>query len=404
MKKFFCRLLPLLTVAIAGCIPAELRFHPLPENPSAPLVVAAFLPLSGSNRIYAEQMKEGLQAAETTINQQQKGISGRRLQVEFFDTAGTAGGTAAALQAARAAGAVAAIAGYDTSEVNLIIAHADALQMPVVIPMATSDFHNQTSAFVYRNCFSDTQQMEVLASYLAFWRQKTAGAIVTDQDGDEEYARGISRNFSQSVTDLGGSITINSMVTAGQLLTEGQLRSLLMTEPQFILITSRGKRAAQLVKQLRDAGFYGIICGPDSWDDAEFIASLNGIDPGECIFTALFNDRNNSPEFTAFKREFRRRFYHYPGACEAQSYDALIFLGIALNRVDNLWDFDRNWRQIVNFPGVAATYTMLKNGGIDRTIYLKSLGVDRTGGVLRPYARISKEMQYSKLRDYQVIE
>ena len=177
-----------------------------------------------------------------------------------------------------------------------------------------------------------------------------------------------------------------------------------MTEPQFILITSRGKRAAQLVKQLRDAGFYGIICGPDSWDDAEFIASLNGIDPGECIFTALFNDRNNSPEFTAFKREFRRRFYHYPGACEAQSYDALIFLGIALNRVDNLWDFDRNWRQIVNFPGVAATYTMLKNGGIDRTIYLKSLGVDRTGGVLRPYARISKEMQYSKLRDYQVIE
>jgi ABC-type branched-subunit amino acid transport system substrate-binding protein len=210
-------------------------------------------------------MKEGLQAAEITVNQRQRGVSGRRLQVQFFDTAGTAAGTMEALQAARAAGAIAVIAGYDTEEVNLIIAHADNLQMPMIIPLATSDFHSNTSAFVYRNCFSDTQQMEVLASYLAFWRQKNTGAIVTDSTDDADYTGGVSRNFSQSVTDLGGAITTNTVLTDGALLTEGQLRSLLMTEPQFILVSARGKRAAQIIKQLREAGFYGIYL-PNPYD------------------------------------------------------------------------------------------------------------------------------------------
>ncbi len=404
MKKLFR--LPLLAIllAVTGCIPSELRFHPLPSDPSAPVTVAALLPLTGTNKIYAEQMREGLQAAEITVNQRQKGVSGRRLQVQFFDTAGTAAGTLDALQAARAAGAVAVIAGYGTQEVNQIIARADDLRMPMIIPLATSDFHSNTSAFVYRNCFSDTQQMEVLASYLAFWRQKNTGAIVTDSTDDADYTRGISRNFSQSVTDLGGTITADTVLTGGALLTEGQLRSLLMADPQFILVSARGKRVAQIIKQLRESGFFGIICGPDSWDDAELTAALNGTDPGECIFTALFNPQNPSGEYTAFRQEFRRRFYHYPGACETQSYDALIFLAIALNNTDNLWDFDRNWRQIVNYQGASATYTMLKNGGIDRTVYLKSFGVDRSTGTPQPFPRLTKELQYSKLRDYRVIE
>lgn len=404
MKKLFFLPLLALLLTVTGCIPAELQFHPLPENPADPVVIAALLPLTGTNKIYAEQMKEGLQAAETVVNQRQRGISGRRLQMAFFDTKGTAEGTAQALQDARSQGAIAVVAGYDTGEVAMITAQADRLQMPMIIPLATSDYHSGSSPFVYRNCFSDTQQMEVLASFLAFWRQKNTGAIVTDPAGDDEYTRGISRNFTQSVTDLGGSITCNMVLQNGQLLTEGQLRSLLMTEPQFILISARGQRAAQLVRQLREAGFYGILCGPDSWDDDEFTNALNGTDPGECVFTAFFNPQNNSQEYTTFRQEFRRRFYHYPGACETQSYDALIFLAIALNNTDNLWDFDRNWRQIINFQGAAATYTMLRNGGLDRTVYLKSFGVDRSSGTPRPIPRLTKELQYSKLRDYQVIE
>jgi branched-chain amino acid transport system substrate-binding protein len=402
MKKLFLLLLPLI-VFFTGCIPVELTLRSLPEDPAAPVVIAAFLPLSGKNKVYAEQMQEGLLAAETRINRVTK-VSGRKIKVEFFDTAGTAAGTREALLKAEKSPAVAAIAGYGTEEVSMLISHADRLRMPMVIPMATSDYHVQANPFVYRNCFSDTQQMEALASYLYYWRKINAGAIITDRAHDAEYTRGISRNFNQAVIDQGGSIYSTTVVEADEALSVDQLRTILMTDPKFIMLAASGKRAVIFIKQLREAGFRGVICGPDSWDDLELIAGLDGFDPGECIYTAFFNEENNSQEFLEFKKEFRKRFYHYPAACETQSFDALIFLAVALNGAEDLLVFDRQWRTIRNYHGAAARYTMLPKGDIDRTIYLKSFGVERGGKTLRPYVRIAKELQYSKLKDYRVIE
>lgn len=403
MKHFARLLLTVITALFAGCVPEELCFRELPaDDPNAPLVVAALLPLSGENRMYAEQMQEGLLAAQNKINRY--GINGRQLQLEFIDTKGTFSGSADALKLAGDKQAVAAVAGYDSEEVSMLIPHAAKMRMPMVIPLATSDYHLQTSPFIYRNSFSNIQQTEVLANFLVHWRQKSRGAIITDPTGDDEYTREISRDFAQAITDIGGKITMNITLKANSLLSDGQLRSMLMAEPGFILISARGKRAAEQLKSLRQAGFTGIICGADCWDDQEFIFSLEGSEPGDCVFTAFFNEENSSREFRTFRKEFREKFYHYPGACETQSYDALIFLAIGLDNADNLWDFDRNWRTIRNHHGVSGLYTMLKKGEIDRTIYLKTIGVDRRSGKPVPFARFSKKLQHSDLKNYRIIE
>ena len=61
---------------------------------------------------------------------------------------------------------------------------------------------------------------------------------------------------------------------------------------------------------------------------------------------------------------------------------------------------DRNWQKIKKFQGAAALYSMKKNGEIDRTIYINTIGVRRNGDRLIPYARFSKKLQYSKLKEY----
>ena len=166
---------------------------------------------------------------------------------------------------------------------------------------------------------------------------------------------------------------------------------------------SAGKRAAAIFKKLRQSGFNGIICGPDSWDDAEFIAALVDVEPGEVIYTALFSPENTLQEYQDFKETFRKRFFYIPGACPVQSYDALKFLAIGLTNADDLFKFDKNWRTIRNHSGAAAVYTMLKKGEIDRTVYLNSIGVHR-GKRLLPYPRLSMKLQYSKLEDYRMLE
>ena len=47
---------------------------------------------------------------------------------------------------------------------------------------------------------------------------------------------------------------------------------------------------------------------------------------------------------------------------------------------------------------------MLPKGGIDRTVYLKNIGTREQNGKSYPYARLSKQLQYSKIKDYRIIE
>ncbi|MBR7131229.1 MAG: penicillin-binding protein activator [Lentisphaeria bacterium] len=403
MKKILL-LLAAVAGIFTGCVPPELTLRHFPENPSAPLTVAALLPLTGENRIYAEQMLEGLLAAESRINNQ-NGINGRRVKLLAIDTKGSASGSSEALQKAASAGAVAAIAGYGHREVEMLTAHAAKLQMPMVLPVATGDSLTEISPFIYRSCFSDSQQMEVLASYLFHWRQLTRGAIITDSGNNAEYSLNIARHFTQAVKNNDCTIAVNCVIPQGSGLTGRQLANLLAHDPQFILIAASGRRAAEIFGKVREGGFSGVLCGPESWDDQEFLSALGkSVIPGDTVFTAFFSEENNSREFKRFRNEFRRRFYHQPGACETQSYDALCFLAIALNEAEDLFKFDRNWRSIRNHAGAGATYTMLPKGGIDRTVYLKNIGTREQNGKSYPYARLSKQLQYSKIKDYRIIE
>ncbi|MBR2345630.1 MAG: ABC transporter substrate-binding protein [Lentisphaeria bacterium] len=386
---------------LCGCVPAE---YVLRVDPGArtPVTVAALLPLTGSNRIYAAKMREGLLAAATDINAN-GGIQGRQLQLEFIDTCGTAMGTRTAVDRVQEVNAAAMIAGYSTEEVSNIIQYSAALRTPTVIPLATSNLHQDVSPFVYRNCYSNAQQMAVLAAYLYHWRTVRRGAVFIDRTGATEYSREVARDFAQSVQDLGGEIVDTVILPESGEIPEPVILNMLAHDPEFILVTSQGKRSADILKILRKKGFTGIICGADSWDDLRFMDALLDTEPGDCLYTAFFSPENRSPEFKRFRQSFRKRFYHNPGACETQSYDALKFLAIALQNAGNLFEFDKNWRTIRSYNGAAAVYTMLKKGDIDRTVYLNSIGV-RRGKHLVPYGRLSHKLQYSKLEDYKITE
>ena len=387
-----------LTLLFSGCIAPGL-FLSGSTGKDAVIKVAAILPMSGSSRVFAEQMVEGLKMAEYELNN--NSATGRKsVQLKIFDSKGTAEGTAAAAAEAARWKAAGIIAGYNTDEVSAIIPYAEKYRMPVVIPLATSDKHSQQSPFVYRNSYTDFQQAEVLANFLVHWRQvKHVGIFIGDK-GNSEYQEGIGREVAVAFQDLGGTITMTRPVN--RELDKSDITEMLKSDPEAIMLTFGGKAAAQAIRELRNAGFTGIIFGADNWDDEELINGLDNLIVGDCLYTAFFCDDETIREYREFKTAFRRKFYHNPGACETQSYDALRFLVFGLRGALNLPAFDRNWRKIRHYQGASAIYTMLPKGEIDRTIYINSIGVKRAGDKLKPYARLSRKMQYSKLREYRM--
>lgn len=385
--------LPLL---FSGCVAPELYLSGK-TGKDAVIKVAAILPMSGSNRIFAEQMAEGLQMAAQDLNR--NSVTGRKnVQLKIFDSKGTADGTAAAAAEAARWKAAGLVAGYSTQEVSRIIPYAVKFRMPVVIPLATSAAHSAASPFVYRNSYTDFQQANMLSGFLMYWRQVKNIGIFIGGKGEDEYQAAVGREVAACFRDIGGAVTMTSPVVDRP--DKNEIVEMLKSDPEAIMLTFGGKAAAQTIRELRNAGFTGIIFGADNWDDEELILGLDDFIVGDCLYTAFFCDDESVREYREFKTAFRKRFYHNPGACETQSYDALKFLVFGLRGASHLPDFDRNWRKIRQYQGVSARYTMLPKGEVDRTIYINSIGVRRSGNKLKPYARLSRKMQYSKLREY----
>ena len=61
--------------------------------------------------------------------------------------------------------------------------------------------------------------------------------------------------------------------------------------------------------------------------------------------------------------------------------------------------FRKNWLTIRQYSGAAAVYTMLRNGGIDRTMYIKSIAPSNVANP-DPYSRTLLEFQYSRIATY----
>ena len=394
------KFLLLLAVAavISGCIPSEFYLKVDMSSANTDLKIAAILPLSGKNRTEAEQMAEGMKMAEYEINA--NSVTGKgELQLKIFDSKGTADGALEAVETAAKWGAAGIIAGYNTEEVSDIIPHAVRHRMPVVIPLATSNEHTEVSPFVFRNSYTDRQQSEVLANYLFHWRQVKTLGILLDESSDTVYQNNIARDTAQVFRDIGGSVTATLLTKAAP--DEKDIITILKTDPEAIMLTCGGKAAGELIRRLRKAGFTGVICGPDNWDTDELLIPLQNMKLGECLYTAFFNAESTTAEFRKFKNSFRKRFFHTPGACETQSYDALKFMVVGFYRAKTLIDFDRNWQTIKQHQGAAARYTMLPKGDIDRTIYINTIGVRRNGKQLEAFSRFSHQLQHSRLKTYQ---
>ena len=394
------RMTGLLSLAVlllaAGCVPEELMLRRNLEKDTC-VNIGAILPLSGGNKRYGEKMLEGLNFALEEENAR-RGLNGLPIRLITFDSGSTAEGAARAVQEAARQNVAAIIAGYDTTEVAAILPHVEALRLPTVIPMATDTEQVGFNRFVFRNIYSDRQQAETLAAYLWYWRKVMRLGILVDMSPKEEYSRNIARDVSGHFTKLGGLVVCTAEFRGDEY--ESALRSIMTHAPRAILLPVEASRAARMIKKLRELGYRGIICGPDSWDSEALIQGLAGLhEPGDCVYMGLFSSDSRRREFKEFKRAFYAKHFHSPGSSEIQSYDALKLLLIGLSNADDLIKFTQNWLSIREHSGAAAVYTMLPNGRIDRTMYIKSIAPPNVADP-DPYSRMLLEFQYSRLETY----
>lgn len=318
--------------------------------------IGYFGDLSGPTFNFGQSAINGVLMAADQINQA-GGINGRRIDVVITDDKGSpeeaARLTAKLIDQDKV---VAIIAGGTSGNSRAAAPKAQSSHIPLISPSATDPLVTTVGDYIFRACFVDEFQGEVMASFAINTLKAKKAAILFDFNSP--YGRGLTDWFQTSFKRLGGEIVNEQSYKQGDADFKGQLVSIRASEPEVIYIPGYYADVTAIAKQARALGLTQPLLGGDGWDAPELWQLGGDALNGSYITTHYSVD---DPSIQPFVEEYKQRYGNLlPDAHAALAYDAAKLLADAIARAGStdgpkLRDA---LAQTKNFPGVTGVISM----------------------------------------------
>lgn len=329
------------------------------EQPNrTPIKIGYFGDLSGPTFNFGQSAINGVLMAAAQTNQL-GGINGRQIDVVIQDDKGSPE------EAARLASklidqdkVVAIIAGGTSGNSRAAAPKAQSSHIPLISPSSTDPAVTQTGNYIFRTCFVDSFQGEVMASFASNTLKAKKAAILFDFNSP--YGRGLTEFFELSFAKLGGQIVNKQSYTQGDTDFKGQLSSIKAAEPDVIYIPGYYGDVTLIAKQARAIGLEQPLLGGDGWDAPE-LWQLGGDALNNSYISTHYSVDDPSPVIQSFVQEYKQRYSNLaPDAHAALAYDASRLLFDAITRAgttDNVKLRDA-LAQTKDFAGVTGVISM----------------------------------------------
>ena len=301
-----------------------------PQKDRSRIKIGFFGDLTGPTFNFGESAKNGVLMAADEINLA-GGIDGRRLDVVIDDDGGSpekaAGLTARLIEEDK----VVAIIGAGTSGNSRAAApKAQSSKIPLISPSSTDPAVTQVGDYIFRACFVDAFQGEVMARFAANTLKAKKAAILFDFNSP--YGRGLTDYFELSFSKLGGQIVNKLSYTQSDMDFKGQLSTIQASAPDVIYIPGYYGDVAVIAKQARLIGLNQPLLGADGWDAPE-LWQLGGDALNGSYITTHYSVDDPSPAIQRFVQDYKQRYGNLlPDAHAALAYDAMRVLADAITR------------------------------------------------------------------------
>jgi branched-chain amino acid transport system substrate-binding protein len=322
-------LVPVLcALALLGC---ERKQAPAPEREqrssspaapaSGPLLVGYVGALTGPEAHFGLESRNGVELAIEEANAA-GGIQGRQLAVRAYDSQSRPEEAANAMTRLVTQDGVLFVVGENASSNTLAMAPAaDRAQVPLISPSSTNPrVTREGGPFVFRVCFTDTFQGQLLARYARATLGATRVAMLVDQKSD--YAMGLAKVFAARFAALGGTIVSEQAYSKGDTDFRGQLTRVKAARPEVLFIPGYYSDVGPLARQARELGLQATLLGGDGWDSGERLGQLGGAAVEGGQYSTHFAPDNPGGRVQDFLARYRARFGHLPDALGALGYDA----------------------------------------------------------------------------------
>ncbi len=292
--------------------------------------IGFFGDLSGPTFNFGQSAMNGVLMAADEINQA-GGVNGHNIDIVIEDDKGSPETAAQVAGKLISRDKVVALIGAGASGNSLAAApKAQSAQVPLISPSSTNPAVTQAGDYIFRACFIDAFQGEVMAKFAASTLKAKKAAIMLDFNSP--YSRGLTEFFEFSFAKLDGQIVIKQSYSQGDADYRGQLSAIKATNPDVIYIPGYYGDVALIAKQARQLGLTLPLLGADGWDAPE-LWELGGDALNGCYISNHYSADDPSENIQKFAHDYKRRYGNLiPDAHAALAYDALRFLAEAIQR------------------------------------------------------------------------
>lgn len=289
---------------------------------------------------------------------------------------------------------VTAIVGATTSGASLSVAVTSVKDnTPIITPTGTVPEITTSGENVFRACYTDPKQGEIMAKFAYESLGLTKIAII--ENTDSSYSSGLTESFTRAFVELGGEIISNEGYTGADKDFKAQLTKIAATNPEALFIPDYYTQVYLIASQAKESGLDNVIfLGGDGWDGMHtiFEKDENGeIKDASIIensyFCSHYSIDDTEPEVQAFVEAYRGKYGEDPTAFAALGYDAA---NIMMNAIETAGSTDS--QAIIDsikstaYKGVTGEITFDENGDPIKEVSILKI----EGGKYKLFEKISE--------------
>jgi len=326
MNRRLMVLLILLLVLICGTAP-DARSESKTAN------IALVIALSG---VAAEDNAPAVNSARLALEEinRQGGLAGRPAALILMDNQSTPLGSKIAAQKAAASSAVAVIGAIWSSHSLPMARILQSSGVPMITPTSSNPKVTRVGDYIFRACFNDEFQGEVIANVACEDVGAKTAAIL--RNANEEYSMTLAARFSSSFERMGGKVLFSGTYKGEAADFTECLQGIKEKSPDVVFIPGYGRDSGLAVKQARNMGIDAVFLGGDGWDGE--IREYGG----EALVGSMYSTHwHPDVSFPASRHLLRLYRKAYKGERVGNTsipltYDAIMLLADAVKRAESL--------------------------------------------------------------------
>ena len=289
--------------------------------------------LTGNEATFGTSTHNGIELA---IKEQNAagGINGKKIELITLDNQGKPEEAATAITKLITQNKVVAVLGEVASSRSIAMAPiAQQYGIPMVSPSSTNPQVTALGDYIFRVCFIDPFQGQVMAKFALETLKLKKVAILRDVRND--YSVGLANYFIETFKAGGGEIVVDQSYSAGDVDFKAQLTAIREKKPEAVFVPGYYTEVGLVARQAKELGLNVPLMGGDGWDSPK-LTEIGGKSIEGSYFSNHYSHEDKAAYVQDFIKKYKADYKVIPDGLAAMGYDAAKVLFEAMKKSPGL--------------------------------------------------------------------